>query len=89
MFATELVKYHPKSAKVARAYVDQLERANALNAGQISDLRDSIERAENSDADTAGKEKLNTMVSALEKIAGTTSRARDTAKAPNKRIRTA
>jgi len=54
----------PKKMAVAKAYVDQLERANALPAAQIAELRQAIQKAEGSKNEAA---KLKTLVPMLEK----------------------
>ena len=54
-------------AAVAQAYVDQLERANALTAGQIADLRKSIAKAESSKMSTKSVADLKNLVEGLEK----------------------
>ena len=59
---------------VAKAYIDQLERSQALPADQISELRAAIQKAETSKKD-AGK--LKKFSSALEKNARTTGNAAD------------
>lgn len=58
---------------VAKAYVDQLERSNALPAGQISDLRAAIQKAETSKKDGD----LKRFAVPLEKTARTTANATD------------
>lgn len=55
---------------VAKAYVDQLERSQALTAEQISELRTAMQKAENSKKD-AGK--LKKLAPSLEKTASTKS----------------
>ena len=54
-------------AAVAQAYVDQLERANALTAGQIADLRKSITKAESSEMSSKSVADLKNLVEGLEK----------------------
>ena len=49
---------------VAKAYVDQLERADALSTSQITELRQAIQKAEGSKNEVA---KLKTLVPMLEK----------------------
>jgi hypothetical protein len=57
----------PRKLVVAKAYVDQLERSNALPAGEIASLRQAIQKAEGN-----GKElgKLKKHASSLDKSAG-------------------
>jgi hypothetical protein len=54
----------PKKLTVAKAYIDQLERANALPTSEIASLRSSIQKAETS---KSGLAKLKTLVPMLEK----------------------
>ena len=54
----------PKKMVVAKAYVDQLERAGALSAAQIAEIRQAIQKAEGSKNEAA---KLKTLVPMLEK----------------------
>ncbi|MDH3493797.1 MAG: hypothetical protein OEM82_09625, partial [Acidobacteriota bacterium] len=53
----------------ANAYIDQLERRNALNTEQIARLRHFVKKAEVNIGD--GDRELNVLVTALEKQAGT------------------
>jgi len=66
----------PRKLVVAKAYVDQLERSNALPATQITELRDSIQRAET--AKEAGK--LKSVGSWVEKASGSAKNATDSAR---------
>jgi hypothetical protein len=61
---------------VAKAYVDQLERSQALPAGQIADLRQAIQKAESS----RQLGKLKSLAPSLEKSAGLTKSAADSAR---------
>jgi hypothetical protein len=54
-------------AAVALAYVDQLERANSLTSGQISELRASIAKAEKSKMSGKAVSDLRALVENLEK----------------------
>ncbi len=54
-------------AAVARAYVDQLERANTLSAGQIADLRRSIATAEASNMSSKSIAELKGLVEELDR----------------------
>ena len=66
----------PRQLVVAKAYVDQLERSQALPSEQIAELREAIQNAENQ------KElgKLKSLAPSLEKNAGLTKNAADSAR---------
>jgi len=53
-------------AAVARAYVDQLERANALSASQIAELRTSIDNADKASMSAKARSDLKKIVEKLE-----------------------
>ena len=59
----------PANFIVARAYVDQLARSNALPAQQIAALNQSIDKAEASSSDRKESSQLKTMGANLEKDA--------------------
>jgi hypothetical protein len=59
----------PTQLVVAKAYVDQLSRSQALPPGQISALRKAIQGAENSHMSKNKVEKLNRMAESIEKSA--------------------
>jgi hypothetical protein len=61
----------PTQLVVAKAYVDQLSRSQALPPGQISALHKAIQSAENSHMSKNKVEKLNRMAESLEKSAAT------------------
>jgi len=61
----------PTQLVVAKAYVDQLSRSQALAPGQISALQKAIQGAENSHMNKNKVEKLNRMAESLEKSAAT------------------
>jgi len=61
----------PAQLVVAKAYVDQLERSQALPAKQIADLRAAIHGAESSHISQSSVGKLKRMASFLEKSAAT------------------
>jgi hypothetical protein len=61
----------PSQLVVAKAYVDQLSRSQALPAGQISALQKAIQSAENSHMNKNKVEKLQRMAEPLEKTAAT------------------
>lgn len=58
----------PRKLVVAKAYIDQLERSQALAADQIATLRHAIQRAESSRSEMA---KLKTLAPSLESAAKT------------------
>jgi hypothetical protein len=60
----------PRKLVVARAYVDQLERSQALTADRVTALRDAIQKSEGSKSEMA---KLKKFASALEKDAASKS----------------
>jgi hypothetical protein len=66
----------PRQLVVAKAYVDQLERSQALPADQIADLRQAIQKAESS----RELGKLKGLAPSLEKSAGETKNAADSAR---------
>src|SRR5437660_559017 len=61
----------PASLVVAKAYVDQLERSQALPAGSIAALRQAMQSAESSHMNKGKVAKLKSMAPALEKSAAT------------------
>ena len=61
----------PAQLVVAKAYVDQLERSQALPADRIADLRKAIQGAEASHMNKGKVAKLRTMVPSLESSAAT------------------
>jgi len=65
----------PHNLVVAKAYVDQLERSQALSADQISSLRKAIQSAENSNMSMSEVGKLKDLGSSLEKGAASKSEA--------------
>ncbi|MGB7284286.1 MAG: hypothetical protein WBE13_18620 [Candidatus Acidiferrum sp.] len=65
----------PAQLVVAKAYIDQLSRSQALPANQIASLQKAIRSAEKSHMNQGKLAKLNRMVPSLEKTA-------DTAKSP-------
>jgi hypothetical protein len=56
----------PRNLAVAKAYVDQLERSQALPADQIASLRKNIQSAESSKLNKKDLGKLKTLASAVE-----------------------
>jgi hypothetical protein len=65
----------PRNLIVAKAYVDQLERSQALPADQIASLRTSIQSAESSRMNKASLAKLKALGMSLDKSAATASAA--------------
>jgi len=67
----------PRQLSVAKAYVDQLERSQALPADQVAALRQAIGSAESSGMKKPQAAKLKALAPALEKSAGSTTNAAD------------
>jgi hypothetical protein len=65
---------------VAKAYVDQLERSQALPLDQIAALRQAIQRAESSPLNRRELGKLKSLAPSLEKTAGLTKSEADSAR---------
>lgn len=63
----------PRKLIVAKAYIDQLERSQALPADQIAALRQAIQRAESSNLNRRELAKLKSLASSLKQSAGTKS----------------
>ncbi len=61
----------PAKLSVAKAYVDQLSRSQALPADKIADLQKAIQSAESSHMSKAALAKLKSMAPSLNKDAGT------------------
>ena len=72
----EKIKW-PRQLVVAKAYVDQLERSQALPADRIAALRQAIQRAELNRRELG---KLKSLAPSLEKSAGLTKSAADSAR---------
>jgi hypothetical protein len=70
----------PRQLVVAKAYVDQLERSKALPSDQIAALRQAVQRAESSHLNPRELEKLKSLAPSLEKSAGLTKSAADSAR---------
>ena len=62
----------PAKLIVAKAYVDQLERSQALPADQIAAVRKAIQNAESSRLNRAGVAKLQSFARSIKESAGTT-----------------
>jgi hypothetical protein len=60
----------PRKLVVAKAYVDQLERSQALPADQITSLRQAIQRAESSRLNKKDTAKLKSLAASVETAAG-------------------
>src|SRR6476660_8337075 len=56
----------PRTLVVAKAYVDQLERSQALPADQIASLRQAIQSAESSKLNEKDVAKLKTLATSVE-----------------------
>ncbi len=67
----------PRKLVVAKAYLDQLERSNALPAAQITELRQAIRKGESSKKE---RRKLKNLVPSLEKSAAAAANASDSAR---------
>jgi hypothetical protein len=61
----------PRTLGVAKAYVDQLERSQALPADRIASLRQAIQTAETSNMNKKSLAKLKSLGMSLDKSAGT------------------
>jgi hypothetical protein len=59
----------PRNLTVAKAYLDQIERSQALAADQIANVRQAIETAERSRMNKASLAKLNSLAPSLEEVA--------------------
>lgn len=57
----------PNKLVVAKAYIDQLERSQTLSAGQITDLRNAIQKAEKSRLKKKDVSKLKDLAQTVEK----------------------
>jgi hypothetical protein len=67
----------PKTLVVAKAYVDQLERSQALASDQITSLRQAISGAESSHLNKKDVAKLKDLAATVEKSAGSAKSAAD------------
>ncbi|HEX8736545.1 MAG TPA: hypothetical protein VF721_14540 [Pyrinomonadaceae bacterium] len=75
----EKIEY-PKRLVVAKAYVDQLERSQALPSSQIADLRQAIQSAESSQLNQKESGKLKSLAPSLEKSARMAKNGADSAR---------
>ena len=67
----------PRKLVVARAYIDQLERSQALEATRIAELRQAIQSAETSRLNQKSMAKLKTLAPSVEQSAGTAKNSAD------------
>ena len=67
----------PKTLVVAKAYVDQLERSQALSSDQVTSLRQAIQSAENSKLNKKDVTKLQTLAASVQ--SGASSKSADDA----------
>jgi hypothetical protein len=67
----------PRTLAVAKAYVDQLERSQALPADRIAALREALQNAESSHMNKSSLAKLKTLGMSLDKTTATTQNAAD------------
>ena len=67
----------PRKLVVAKAYVDQLERSQALQANQITELRQAIQSAESSHLNKKDVAKLQSLAATVEQSAGGSTSAAD------------
>lgn len=65
---------------VAKAYVDQLERSQALTSDNIAELRQAIQKAESANLKGKNAAKLKSLAPSLEKTARSTKSATDSAR---------
>jgi hypothetical protein len=70
----------PRRLVVAKAYVDQLERSQALPADRIAAVRQAIQKAESSKLNGRELGELKSLAPSLEKSAGQTKSAADSAR---------
>jgi hypothetical protein len=70
----------PKSLVVAKAYIDQLERSQAMSADQIASLRQAIKKAEASHLNKSDAAKLKSLASTVGVNAGTAKNAADSSR---------
>lgn len=68
----------PRKLVVAKAYVDQLERSQGLEADRIAKLRQAIQSAETSRLNKSSLAKLKGLAASVEQSAGTAKSAADT-----------
>jgi hypothetical protein len=71
---------YPRNLVTAKAYIDQLERSQALTADRISELREGIQKAESSNMNKKDLGKLKKLAPSLDKTARQTTNASDAAR---------
>jgi hypothetical protein len=67
----------PRKLVVAKAYVDQLERSQALPSDKIASLRQAIQSAENSQLNRNDVAKLKSLAASVEQSASATTSTAD------------
>jgi hypothetical protein len=67
----------PRNLAVAKAYIDQLERSQALPADRIAALREAVQSAERSHMNPGGMAKLKDLAPSLEETAAAAKSAAD------------
>jgi hypothetical protein len=70
----------PRKLIVAKAYLDQLERSQALPADRIASLRQAIQSAESSRLNRSAVAKLKSLAAPVEKSAGETKTSADSSR---------
>ncbi|MBA2334076.1 MAG: hypothetical protein H0V90_03970, partial [Blastocatellia bacterium] len=70
----------PRKLVVAKAYVDQLERSQALPPDRVAALRQAIQTAESSQLNRRDLGKLKSLAPSVEKSAGLTKRGIDSSR---------
>lgn len=70
----------PKKLVVAKAYIDQLERSQALQAAQIATLRQAIQSAESSRLNQKAQAKLKSLAPTVEQSAAAAKSATDSSR---------
>lgn len=73
----------PRKLVVARAYIDQLERSQALAADKITALRQAVDSAEKSKLNQGDKAKLKDLALSLEKLDASSKGAADVTRLHN------
>lgn len=71
---------YPQNLLVAKAFLDQLERSQALPSNQITVVRQAIKNAESTKMSKKGLRKLKSLAPSLEKSAGITKSGADSAR---------
>ena len=71
---------YPRNLVVAKAYLDQLERSQALSSNRMASLRQAIQRAESSQLNRKEMGELKKLAPSLEKSAGINKSGADSAR---------